>query len=89
MSAIGGLKARYFNGKNASGTPLVVTILGLFGLGYTIDYQSKSLSPLMDHSADAYLLAPVHLSEAFPLYLTVRRANVFRIPLEHHKNHAH
>ncbi|EGN97759.1 ATP17, subunit F of the F0 sector of mitochondrial F1F0 ATP synthase [Serpula lacrymans var. lacrymans S7.3] len=38
-STVGGIKARYFNGKNASGAPLVWTILGIFGLGYTVDYQ--------------------------------------------------
>ena len=38
-TAGGGIKARYFNGKNASAAPLVWTILGIFGLGYTIDYQ--------------------------------------------------
>ncbi|KAK7682332.1 hypothetical protein QCA50_014536 [Cerrena zonata] len=38
-SAVGGIKARYFNGKNASGKPLVATIFGLFLIGYTIDYQ--------------------------------------------------
>ncbi|KAG2359691.1 mitochondrial F1-F0 ATP synthase subunit F of fungi-domain-containing protein [Suillus spraguei] len=35
----GGIKARYFSGKNASAAPLVWTILGLFTFGYTIDYQ--------------------------------------------------
>ena len=39
-SAAGGIKARYFDGKNASAAPLVWAILGIFGLGYTIDYQS-------------------------------------------------
>ncbi|KAG9090433.1 ATP synthase f chain, mitochondrial precursor [Ceratobasidium sp. 392] len=34
-----GIKARYFDGKNASGVPLVVAIVSLFGLGYTIDYN--------------------------------------------------
>ncbi|EIN12281.1 hypothetical protein PUNSTDRAFT_130541 [Punctularia strigosozonata HHB-11173 SS5] len=34
-----GIKGRFFNGKNASGAPLVWTILGIFTLGYTIDYQ--------------------------------------------------
>ncbi|KAF8266645.1 mitochondrial F1-F0 ATP synthase subunit F of fungi-domain-containing protein [Lactarius quietus] len=34
-----GIKARYFNGKNASASPIVVTVLAIFGLGYTIDYQ--------------------------------------------------
>ncbi|KAF8838486.1 hypothetical protein PAXRUDRAFT_823763 [Paxillus rubicundulus Ve08.2h10] len=35
----GGLKARYFSGKNASAAPAVWLILGLFTFGYTIDYQ--------------------------------------------------
>ncbi|KAH7913368.1 ATP17, subunit F of the F0 sector of mitochondrial F1F0 ATP synthase [Hygrophoropsis aurantiaca] len=38
-STVGGIKARYFNGKNASAAPVVWTILGLFTFGYTIDYQ--------------------------------------------------
>ncbi|PSR70897.1 hypothetical protein PHLCEN_2v13211 [Hermanssonia centrifuga] len=38
-SASGGIKERFFNGKNASGAPLVWLIAGIFGLGYTIDYQ--------------------------------------------------
>ncbi|OJA15931.1 hypothetical protein AZE42_02641 [Rhizopogon vesiculosus] len=37
----GGIKARFFNGKNASAAPLVWTVLGLFTFGYTIDYQSE------------------------------------------------
>jgi F-type H+-transporting ATPase subunit f len=39
-SPFGGIKARFFNGKNASSLPLWSTIFGLFALGYTIDYQS-------------------------------------------------
>ncbi|KAI0707527.1 ATP17, subunit F of the F0 sector of mitochondrial F1F0 ATP synthase [Cerioporus squamosus] len=38
-TASGGIKARYFNGKNASAAPVLFTILAIFGLGYTIDYQ--------------------------------------------------
>ncbi|GJE92586.1 ATP synthase subunit f [Phanerochaete sordida] len=38
-SASGGIKGRFFNGKNASGAPLVWLMVGIFGLGYTIDYQ--------------------------------------------------
>ncbi|KAI0286598.1 mitochondrial F1-F0 ATP synthase subunit F of fungi-domain-containing protein [Russula aff. rugulosa BPL654] len=34
-----GIKARYFNGKNASASPIVFTLLAIFGLGYTVDYQ--------------------------------------------------
>ena len=39
-TAAGGIKGRFFNGKNASAAPLLFTILGIMGLGYTIDYQS-------------------------------------------------
>ncbi|KAI0307407.1 mitochondrial F1-F0 ATP synthase subunit F of fungi-domain-containing protein [Multifurca ochricompacta] len=38
-AAARGIKARYFNGKNASASPIVITVLAIFGLGYTIDYQ--------------------------------------------------
>ncbi|KAI0674602.1 mitochondrial F1-F0 ATP synthase subunit F of fungi-domain-containing protein [Trametes maxima] len=38
-SASGGIKGRWFNGKNASAAPLLFTIFGIFGIGYTIDYQ--------------------------------------------------
>ncbi|KAH9912933.1 mitochondrial F1-F0 ATP synthase subunit F of fungi-domain-containing protein [Fomitopsis serialis] len=37
--AVRGIKERFFNGKNASAAPLLWGILGIFGLGYTIDYQ--------------------------------------------------
>ncbi|EED80564.1 predicted protein, partial [Postia placenta Mad-698-R] len=37
-SAFGGIKARFFNGKNASAVPLLGAVLGIFALGYTIDY---------------------------------------------------
>ncbi|KAK7438060.1 ATP synthase f chain, mitochondrial precursor [Stygiomarasmius scandens] len=40
-STSGGLKGRYFAGSNASGLPLVALIVGIFGLGYTIDYNSE------------------------------------------------
>ncbi|EAU80934.1 hypothetical protein CC1G_03110 [Coprinopsis cinerea okayama7 len=36
---VGGLKAKFFDGKNASGAPLVWLIVGLFGIGYTLDYN--------------------------------------------------
>lgn len=44
-TAAGGIKGRFFNGKNASAAPVLFTILGIFGLGYTIDYQSASCFP--------------------------------------------
>ncbi|KAK8865700.1 hypothetical protein IAR55_000845 [Kwoniella newhampshirensis] len=36
---VGGLRGRYFGGKNASGKPLVATVGILFLIGYTIDYN--------------------------------------------------
>ncbi|KAE8226392.1 hypothetical protein CF319_g988 [Tilletia indica] len=35
----GGIKARFFDGKNASGAPIVATIGAMLLLGYTIDYN--------------------------------------------------
>ena len=40
QSNFGGLKGKYFSGKNASAAPILATILGIFTIGYTIDYQS-------------------------------------------------
>ncbi len=37
----GGIKARFFLGNNVSGGPYLALILGLFGIGYTLDYQSE------------------------------------------------
>lgn len=34
----GGIKARYFDGKNASGKPIVATLFTMFLIGYSIDY---------------------------------------------------
>ena len=36
-----GLKARFFSGENTSAVPLWSTILGIFALGYAIDYQCQ------------------------------------------------
>jgi len=55
----GGLKARFFNGKNASAAPLVWTILGLFTFGYTIDCQSEYFALTHTFRFDAwYFSAP-------------------------------
>ena len=45
-SASSGLRARYFEGARASPKPLVATIVGIFLLGYTIDYNSASFLKL-------------------------------------------
>ncbi|KAE8215624.1 hypothetical protein CF327_g1152 [Tilletia walkeri] len=37
----GGIKARFFDGKNASGAPIVATIGAMLLLGYTIDYNMQ------------------------------------------------
>ncbi len=42
-SAVSGIKARFFDGKNASGAPLVAFIGGMIVFGYTLDYHSTSL----------------------------------------------
>ncbi|KZV74248.1 hypothetical protein PENSPDRAFT_573199 [Peniophora sp. CONT] len=34
------LKAKFFDGANASGKPLVYGIIGIFLIGYTLDYQT-------------------------------------------------
>ncbi|KAI5477889.1 hypothetical protein MNV49_005782 [Pseudohyphozyma bogoriensis] len=39
LNPIARYKAKYFEGPNASGAPLVHAIVGLFFIGYTIDYQ--------------------------------------------------
>ncbi|KAE9394598.1 hypothetical protein BT96DRAFT_958777 [Gymnopus androsaceus JB14] len=41
---VSGIKGRFFNGSNASGMPLIVLIAGLFGLGYTIDYNNPLIN---------------------------------------------
>ncbi|KZS93861.1 hypothetical protein SISNIDRAFT_454306 [Sistotremastrum niveocremeum HHB9708] len=38
-AATAGIKGRYFSGKNASGKPLLFLVFGLFGFGYTLDYN--------------------------------------------------
>ena len=65
QSNFGGLKAKYFNGKNASAAPILATILGIFTIGYTIDYQSA-------YTTFALVLEPtltVHFIFSHDLYL--------------------
>ena len=60
QSNFGGLKAKFFNGKNASAAPVLATILGIFTIGYTIDYQSACwrvrFRPRTDSHGSFYLL---------------------------------
>ncbi|KAG9031689.1 ATP synthase f chain, mitochondrial precursor [Tulasnella sp. JGI-2019a] len=39
-SASSGIRAKYFDGNNASGKPLVAFIGGMILFGYTLDYHS-------------------------------------------------
>ena len=81
---VGGIKGRFFNGDNASGTPYVLAILGILGIGYTLDYHSAfpyfSLLLLTNDTCSALEYAFFSIFQAF-----------VRLPLsqEHHKNHAH
>jgi hypothetical protein len=43
MPRVSGIKGRYFSGSNASGKPIVALIVGLFAIGYTLDYNSTFL----------------------------------------------
>jgi F1-F0 ATP synthase subunit F-like protein len=94
--AVRGIKARYFNGKNASASPIVFTLLALFGLGYTIDYQSELalISVLLLFSTLSDILTLFFFFSA-PEYVPIT-SRMERVSLthsffltEHHKNHAH
>lgn len=97
--AVRGIKARYFNGKNASASPIVFTVLALFGLGYTIDYQSELLAPPSSLSIVNFFYPSSFSSFSAPEYvpITSRMERVslthsfhsFFFVTEHHKNHAH
>ncbi|KAG8894967.1 ATP synthase f chain, mitochondrial precursor, partial [Tulasnella sp. 417] len=41
-SASSGIRGKFFDGKNASGKPLVAFIGGMMVFGYTIDYHTSS-----------------------------------------------
>ena len=55
---VGGIKGRFFAGENASGKPIVALLLGVFAVGYTLDYNSASIvlsciGPILIHSYSA------------------------------------
>lgn len=45
-----GVKARYFNGRNASGKPMVALIGGVLLFSYTLAYNRASNNFLFSHS---------------------------------------
>ena len=95
QTSFGGLKARYFSGKNASAAPILATILGLFAIGYTIDYQSayqpRSLpSPQLSHTAvTLFSFLPVTsliLGPGFTLCAVHLSASYFPFGLWNHRD---
>lgn len=71
----GGIKGRYFNGKNASGKPIVATIFAIFALGYTIDYQSElSTFAISCYELNVYVIT-VHLSRSSPFCQNLSHAD--------------
>jgi len=62
-----GIKARYFNGANASASPIVAVIFGLFTFGYILDYQSASPAASFPHIrltfVSSLFILVVHLSK--------------------------
>jgi len=77
QSGFGGLKAKYFTGKNASAAPILATILGIFAIGYTIDYQSAfRYSPPTyadSHGFSVYFpfvhMTPLYFADRFSRYM--------------------
>lgn len=54
---VSGIKGRFFSGNNARASPVVALIVGLFAVGYTLDYNSAYLYPF---SASKRTLTPFH-----------------------------
>ena len=67
QTSFGGLKAKYFSGRNASAAPVLATILGIFAIGYTIDYQS-AFHHLYAYAAFCFDCSRAD-SHGFPVYL--------------------
>jgi hypothetical protein len=51
----GRYKARYIDGENASVTPLIHLIFGVFAIGYTIDYHFHLSKFLMTKTRILYI----------------------------------
>lgn len=59
----GGLKGRYFSGKNASAKPILVLFAGIWLVGYTLDYNRAWFRVLPSGLVlIKFLLYLVHLS---------------------------
>jgi hypothetical protein len=59
----GGIKGRFFSGKNASAGPALAIIGGLFLIGYTMDYQRASAFFFRIYvSLNVRVASAVHLS---------------------------
>ncbi|KAF9778627.1 mitochondrial F1-F0 ATP synthase subunit F of fungi-domain-containing protein [Thelephora terrestris] len=73
QTSFGGLKAKFFSGKNASSAPVFATILGIFAIGYTIDYQSayhvRSAVPILAHTAFVHTLYDLLFADRVSRYM--------------------
>jgi hypothetical protein len=56
-----GVKARYFNGRNASGKPLVAFIGGMLLLGYTLAYN-RAFNFFIFTFSTLIVALPMHVS---------------------------
>lgn len=82
MPRVGGIKGRFFNGKNASGAPFAALIVGIFGISYTLDYNSKSFFINLN-TVSHLILTLVHLSMiSAPLLLGNSSQFLFRASQE-------
>jgi F-type H+-transporting ATPase subunit f len=95
----GGLKGRFFSGKNASGAPVLALIGGIFLIGYTLDYQRASCSFLKagDRADQSYPLSSSYWyrmaadspPQCVPFPSSPPFSDLVSPYPEHHKNNAH
>lgn len=69
---VSGIKGRYFAGSAASGKPIVALIVGLFAIGYTIDYNSPSSFSISLLEIFTHIPFAVHLSMCISIFVSGR-----------------
>jgi hypothetical protein len=95
----GGIKGRFFSGKNASGAPVLALIGGIFLIGYTLDYQRAWCSFFKLETALTYpILYPPRTGtrmaadsppQCVPFPSSPPFSDLVSSYPEHHKNNAH
>ncbi|KAF8621303.1 hypothetical protein AX15_007901 [Amanita polypyramis BW_CC] len=87
---VGGIKGRLFTGANASGKPLASLIVGLFLIGYTIDYNmhlntrvvvTRLFMPLVQFAPFASLVHPAFWHKLADLKVDVLRLSDDALPI--------